>query len=269
MKRTAIVISIASGIGNALAERLVANDWAVGGTVRKLSGHSGTANANNIFTVACDLASPSEIDRACGDIVAQSEEWDALILCPGTLEPIGPFTDVGFQEWENSFAVNFFSQLRIVRHLMGHRNRRNPEGPSIVFFAGGGSNGAPLNYSAYTIAKIALTKMCELLDAENPDCRFTILGPGWVDTKIHQETLRAGKAAGKGYERTQAMISDGEWVPMEKVLDCVEWVLESPREIVGGRNFSVAHDDWKSAELNGKIESDGHMYKLRRYRNDG
>jgi NAD(P)-dependent dehydrogenase (short-subunit alcohol dehydrogenase family) len=142
-------------------------------------------------------------------------------------------------------------------------------GPSIVFFAGGGSNGAPVNYSAYTIAKIALTKMCELLDAENPDCRFSILGPGWVDTKIHQETLRAGHAAGNNFERTQAMIAEGGWVPMEKVLDCVEWVLESPRETVGGRNFSVAHDAWDSPELDGKLNADGNMYKLRRYGNNG
>ncbi len=266
MRRTAIVISIASGIGDALAGRLAAHDWKVGGTLRK---HAVASAETDRFKVACDLDSPIQIDQACRELVDALGEWDALILCPGTLEPIGPFEEVEFQAWEDSFAVNFFGQLRIVRNLLRHKNPRSPKGASVIFFAGGGSNGAPVNYSAYTIAKIALTKMCELLDAENPDCRFTILGPGWVDTKIHQETLRAGKAAGKSLERTEAMISEGGWVPMAKVLDCVEWVLESPRERVGGRNFSVAHDAWSSGDLNERLQSDANMYKLRRHRNDG
>ena len=37
--------------------------------------------------------------------------------------------------------------------------------------------------------------MCELLDAEVPDVKFVILGPGWVRTKIHDAVLQAGKIA--------------------------------------------------------------------------
>ena len=44
--------------------------------------------------------------------------------------------------------------------------------------------------------------MCELLDAEIHDTAFTILGPGWVNTKIHQSTLANKHKAGENYKKT-------------------------------------------------------------------
>jgi len=44
--------------------------------------------------------------------------------------------------------------------------------------AGTGSNSAPKYYSAYTISKIAQTKMTELLDKEFDDIKVSIIGPG-------------------------------------------------------------------------------------------
>ena len=62
--------------------------------------------------------------------------------------------------------------------------------------------------------------MVELLDAEIIDTTFSILGPGWVKTKIHDSTLKAGNAAGKNYEKTIQMLENNgsECYPMEKLL---------------------------------------------------
>jgi NAD(P)-dependent dehydrogenase (short-subunit alcohol dehydrogenase family) len=269
MIKKAILVSITSGIGEALAERLLKNDWHLSGTTRNPALNSKRNFPDLVFVAKCNLDFPDEIDQACEEIISRLEDWDALVLCAGSMEPIGAFNEIDYNDWEKSFRANFFGQLRFVRNLLKFKSTRHKLGPSIIFFAGGGSNGAPLNYSAYTISKIALTKMCELLDAENKDCRFTIIGPGWVDTKIHQETLRAGIAAGTSLEKTKEMLANGKWVPMDNVLDCIEWVLESPKSIVGGRNFSVANDQWQSDDLANKIIDDENMYKLRRFRNEG
>ena len=37
--------------------------------------------------------------------------------------------------------------------------------------------------------------------------------------------------------------------PMEKVIDCCNWILSSDRELVGGRNFSSVFDPWESEEI--------------------
>ena len=216
----------------------------------------------------CNLSSSNSVDIACKEISQKINSWDNLIIAAGVLEPIGTFIDIDFEQWSESLNVNFTNQLRIVHHLLPYRNPKGPHCPQVLFFAGGGTNNATLNYSSYTLSKIGLIKMCELLDAEISDCKFSIIGPGWVKTKIHNKTINNRKTAGLSYEETIRRIENNDFVPMQKVLDCCDWIINSPREIVSGRNFSVANDYWGSEILDEQLKIDKNMYKLRRYGNN-
>ena len=110
--------------------------------------------------------------------------------------------------------------------------------------------------------------MCELMDAEIPDTRISIIGPGWVDTKMHQETLNAGARAGANLDRTKQKLSSDELTPMDTVLDFCDWIVDASSEVVSGRNFSVVFDDWGNPELDQILSADPDMYKLRRSGND-
>ena len=139
---------------------------------------------------------------------------------------------------------------------------------TVIFFAGGGTNNATERYSAYTISKIASIKMCELLDFEFEDTKFSILGPGWVKTKIHNATLEDKVNAGKNYFKTRELISENGMNSMERVIDCCDWVINQPKNIVGGRNFSVVNDNWGSEDLTELLGKNQDLYKLRRLGND-
>jgi NAD(P)-dependent dehydrogenase (short-subunit alcohol dehydrogenase family) len=194
--------------------------------------------------------------------------WDVLLFCPGTMEPIGLFDTVPFSHWKRSVEANFTSQMQVLHNLLSKRNRKFSNGPVVIFFAGGGTNSAPANYSAYTVSKIALIKMVELLDAEISDTRFSIIGPGWVDTKIHRETMRAGVKAGDNYHKTiQKLDNKDGMTSIERIFECCNWMIDSPRDVVSGRNFSVVYDKWGGKELDAKLKADVHMYKLRRHKN--
>ena len=135
----------------------------------------------------------------------------------------------------------------------------------VAFFAGGGTNNPFRNYSAYCLSKILLIKMCELLDDEAGDLKTYILGPGYVRTKIHDETLRAAGQAGDNMEKTRRFLeSDG--TPMDDIFDCLEWCVAQDRSVVGGRNFSVVHDPWRNggAALAESLANDPDKFKLRR-----
>lgn len=267
-RRTAIVVSISSDIGAALADRLRENGWTVAGTFRTASERVRELEESGLTLVRCDLREPAEIDRACEVFRRDLPAWDAVVLCPGTLDPIGPFPEVDFEAWAESITTNFTNQLRFVHNLLPGRNVAAGSEPCILFFAAGGTNSAPTHFSAYTASKIALIKMCELLDAEVPDTRFAILGPGWVRTKIHQETLAAGARAGGSLQQTIDRITEDRWVSMDRVIDCCTWVLDAPRDVVGGRNISVEHDRWGADELAEALRATPSMYKLRRAGND-
>jgi len=268
-KRKAIIVSVTSGIGTALAQRWLSAGWDVSGTFRNESSTLQDLKRQGLTATQCDLESPESISSAIEELKKTSPEWDALILCPATLEPIGRFVEVDFTDWSQSIKTNFTTQLEIVHGMLD--NRRPEKGgtsPCVLFFAAGGTNSSVDRFSAYTVSKIALIKMVELLDTEISDTRFSIIGPGWVDTKIHQETLSAGDQAGPLYERTVKIVSERDFTPMEVVLDCCEWVVNSSREVVSGRNFSVVYDRWGDDELEDMLSLDGNMYKLRRDGND-
>ena len=267
-KQSAIVISISSDIGTAMAKRWLKRGWDVYGTYRTKYRTVDELLDCGVTLFECDLSNLRSVDHTCLELNELSLNWDILVLATGTQEPIGLFTDCDFDEWANSIQVNFTNQLRIVKRLIPARNMDNILGPCVLFFAGGGTNTATVNYSAYTISKIALIKMCELLDAEIPDVRFTIVGPGWVRTKIHQETLEAGELAGENYEKTNYKLNSDKLTPMNDVLDCCEWLISSPREVVSGRNFSASFDKWEIKELSEKLMRDSDMYKLRRCGNE-
>ena len=264
----AIIISISSDIGTAMAKRWVSRGWQVMGTYRTETSSIKDLSDSSIKLIQCNLLDDGSVKSACKILREMCYQWDILVISAGTQDPIGPFKKTDFDSWVASVNINFINQLRIVHELLPTRNRMNLLGPCVLFFAGGGTNNATINYSAYTISKIALIKMCELLDAEIPDTRFVIVGPGWVKTKIHDSTLRAGERAGANYQRTIDQLSSNESTPIDRILDCCDWLVDTPRELISGRNFSVVFDRCGTEELERRLAQEPNMYKLRRYGND-
>jgi NAD(P)-dependent dehydrogenase (short-subunit alcohol dehydrogenase family) len=263
-----IVIGASSDIGYALSSHWLSLGHKVVGTYRVHSEQINQLEAAGGELFECDFSVDSSVDTAAKQILASIENWEVLSLLPGTMMPIQPFEECDFNQWVDSFQVNFLNQIRMLHGLLPGRSNSTEHGALILLCAGGGSNSAPKNLSAYTASKIALTKMCELLDAEISDIRSVIVGPGWVKTRIHQEMISAGDLAGEAYHRTLERFDADNFVPMAQVLACIDWLNSQPREIVGGRNFSVPHDLWGSQAMIDKLNSNINMYKLRRHFNE-
>ena len=207
MTKKRVIVSIASDIGLALAENWAKEGFQIKGTYRTFSQELANLQQkyNNIECVELDLS--RELDRQSGfnKFIRMGDNWDTLVFATGTQDPIGNFDKVKFDDWKNSINVNFISQLHILHSFLLERDQSKMK--SVIFFAGGGTNNATLAYSAYTLSKIGLIKASELFDAEVGDCKFSILGPGWVKTKIHRSTLAVGKEmAGENFERTQKIV---------------------------------------------------------------
>ena len=266
MKQNRIILSISSDIGFALANDWIEKGYNVSGTYRNYSDKCKDLELMGVELIECDLENLVSTEDAISNFI-KKEGWDVLVLAAGTQDPVSSFEDCKFNQWENSIMANFTGQLRFLHGMLPNRNIKKNLTPSVLFFAGGGTNNATLNYSAYTISKIASIKMCELLDAEILDTSFTILGPGWVKTKIHQSTISAKEKAGNNYSKTLEMFENDNFFAMSEVVACCEWIINSKRELVGGRNFSAVFDPWRSEKINIIAENDDY-YKLRRFGNN-
>lgn len=265
MKRLkVIVLAASSDIGAHLAEYQLRRGAEVIGTYRSSSLRSADLEAAGVRLFRVDINSDSDVKSFADKLKASGFRWDTLICAPGLLDPIGPFFSTNFDDWENSVITNSLAQLRVLHAINGMRDHNKLS--KVIFFAGGGTNGPFDNYSAYCIGKLALIKMTELLDSECPDLQVSIIGTGWVNTKIHHQTLAAGDAAGPNFDKTRQFVSSDSkhGASLESVAECVDWCLTAPRNAVGGRNFSLVHDDWRSSNFIQALIKNQNSYKLRR-----
>lgn len=262
----AVIAGISSGIGTAIADHLLDEGWSVVGTSRR--GLPELLSGRGVGLVTCNFLHASSVDAATQEIVDSLAAWDALIMAPGTMSPIGRFPEVDINDWSRSLDINLVHQLRFVHRLLGHARTTPAMPPKCIFFAGGGTNSAPVAFSAYVLSKVALIKAAEILDAEIPDVAFTTVGPGWVRTDIHHETLAADLAPHAVVEETRRRLEVDDFVEMVDVVSTIGWLLAQSKQVVGGRNFSVVGDPIAEPGFADFISADPSLYKLRRWGND-
>lgn len=263
--RTVFILGGSADIGRALAERYLSAGCTVALTYRAHQSVADLTGRPNLTMIKCDVASSSSIEQAAREFADLGLKWDLFLSSVGTMEPIGPFFDTAFADWERSLTINAMGQLHVLHAL--YPLRRTATTVDVMFFAGGGTNNPFTNYSAYAASKILLIKMAELLDDEAPDLNIFVIGPGYVRTKIHDETLRSAERAGRNREKTLSFLKSGEeGTSYDDIFRCIEWCCAQGRPIAGGRNVSVVHDPWRDGgtALASALAKDIDLYKLRR-----
>ncbi len=265
--RVVLIVSISSDIGSQLALHYLRNGATVCGTYRN-EVPASLLRHERLHTVCCNVTSAQSIAALTELLESLELKWNIFISCVGQLAPIGRFSECNFEEWNLSVETNSLAQLRALHAVYPFRSRQGFN--HAVFFAGGGTNGPFHNYSAYCLGKIALIKMCELLDDEEEKLNPFVVGTGWVNTKIHGQTLAAGDSAGTNLATTQAFVADpAKGTSYQDIIAMIDWGIQQGKSVVGGRNFSVVHDGWRAGgdQLAAELRNDSQMYKLRRLGN--
>jgi short-subunit dehydrogenase len=261
-KKARVILSVSSDIGSELAYKWLREKRTVIGTYRILN-----KNVENLKKLGCklykvDFSNKNQVSNFSFSI--KKYNITKLLSAVGSQEPIGKLIDVDFNQWEKSITINAINQIRCIVEIY----RKNKKELKVVLFAGGGTNNATESYSAYTLSKIMLIKFAELISFEEKNICCSILGPGWVKTKIHKATLKDKKAANKNWGKTIKKLNSDECAPMHKVIECIEWMFQQKKNILGGRNISLVYDNWGSTKLQKLLKSDKNIYKLRRHKNE-
>lgn len=254
--------SITSDIGIALAKRYVADGCTVAGTYRskKLLPQLEEIPEERLFF--CDFSDCDSINNSVEAFKKTGLKWDTLIFLAAMPQPLSAFFECDFDVWSTAMHVNAIEQLRTL-HAM-YPFRAGGRDCNVVFFSGPGTNNAVQNFSAAAVSKHVLLKMCELLDAENPDLNAFIVGPGWTRTKTHDEILADPSVSDEKKRETEAFLVGQQGTSMDDIYRSIEWLCSKGRKVAGGRNFSVVHDPWGTEELARQLAIDNEMYKMRR-----
>lgn len=250
--KKALIIGVTSEIGVGVKRHLEEDGWQVYGTSSKYFSNE---------VAQLDLSDSPHV-KSFASKVYRYRDWSLLCFFAGTMEPIGPFLDTDFESWEKNFRINVLSQIEILKMLWPYRSK--VEELNICFLAGGGTNSSFDNYSAYCLSKITLIKFVELIASENKDAKIFIIGPGFMKTKIHEQTIKAGKKSGTNLDKTMSFM-EKPGTSISRLYDHIKWCIAQPKEVISGRNFSTVHDPWDSDnELSSLLSQNPNVFKLRR-----
>lgn len=163
--------------------------------------------AGSIAVASGDVGSESDVAKVFSFLEERFGSCDGLIHAAGIYGPIGRITDLDASAWAETIRVNLLGTFLVTREAA----RRMKSGGRIVLFSGGGGGSAFPNYSAYASSKAAVVRFTETVAQElAPSIDVNCVAPGFVATRLHEQTLAAGERAGAEFlAKTRDAIASG------------------------------------------------------------
>lgn len=191
--KVAVVTGGISGIGRAVAARLVAEGARLAIWDRDAAALAGAAAAFGVpvHTEALDLVDAGAVQRAADATAAALGGIDILVASAGITGPNGPSWEYPLADWSRVMAVNvdgvYFCNRAVVPIM-----RRTGYGRIVNIASIAGKEGNPnaVAYSASKAAVIGLTKSIgkELTDTQ---IRVNCVAPAAVQTPIFEQMSEA------------------------------------------------------------------------------
>lgn len=190
---------------------------------------------------------------------------NGLVNCAGVYGPIGKITEIDVKDFEKTIKINFLGTVYLCA-IIGSRLTPNTR-KKIINFSGGGAASPFPNYSAYATSKVAIVRLTENISIELEGEEFDIncIAPGFVVTRLHQNTLSAGpKKSGEAFfENTKQQIEKGGVSP-DIAADLSVFLLSEKSNGINGKFISAPWDPWRDKKFQNKLLSDRDFASLRR-----
>lgn len=184
--QTAIVTGAATGIGEAIAERLSLS----GATVAIVDLNLREAEAvaarlgRGAFAVHADVSSAESVTKAVAQVLERTGRIDILVNNAGIAGPAAPLWEQTDEAWEKAIAVNLSGVFYFCRAVLPHmRSRKYGRVVNIASIAGKEGNPRMVPYSATKAGVIGLTKSLGKEVATEGIC-VNAVSPAVVQTRI-------------------------------------------------------------------------------------
>jgi 3-oxoacyl-[acyl-carrier protein] reductase len=262
-----VLTGSSSGIGRALAERLLGDGHLVWGLARSDQADFAAKHAGKFFATKCDVANWTEVESAAKAVAAAWPNIDGLITCAGLQGEIGRALAADPEKWSATVRANLdgtFFALRAFDALLGRASRR----AKVVCFSGGGATKPRAHFSAYGVAKTGVVRLVETIAEEEKSRALDInaLAPGAINTRLTDEVLALGPAVvGEAeFAAAQKQKKSSGNMALAKALDCVEWLLSPASDGISGRLISAPWDPWKNLSVHSADLATSDIFTLRR-----
>ncbi len=172
--KTTLIIGASSGIGKALANKLVKERESVISISRNLPDASFSHYYQH------DILSDEDLPKIEGTI-------DGLVYCPGSIN-LKPFRALKQQDFENDFKLNVLGAIKAIQAY--NANLQLSKNASIVLFSTVAvQTGMPF-HSSVAISKGAIEGLTKALAAEfSPKIRVNCVAPSLTNTPMAEKLI--------------------------------------------------------------------------------
>jgi NAD(P)-dependent dehydrogenase (short-subunit alcohol dehydrogenase family) len=238
-----IVTGTSRGIGAAITRRLIATGATVVAVARSLiEPHMAgpQPEAGYLHPLQADVADPSACRHIVQATIQAHGRLDALVNNAGTLDPVARIAEADPDLWRHNLAVNLLGPFYLCRAAIPHLRKARGR---IVNISSGAARKAIQGWSAYCVAKAALTHFTRQLANEEPDITAVALRPGVVDTAMQALIRRDGPQAMSAEKSAyfQDLKDRGALLAPDVPARAAAWLaLHAPASLSGA---FVDHDD--------------------------
>lgn len=255
--RRVLVTGGSMGIGRAVAQRLAA-----GGAELVLVARGAAALEEATAALPGSGHSWHALDVSDEEAWARVglDELAGLVCAAAVMQPIGAIGEYAPSEFRRTLEINVLGTLLAVHHCLSAL--RSGAG-AIVTFGGGGATGPLPRFDAYAASKAAVARLSENLAVPLAPVPINCVAPGFVATRLHEQTLAAGpEAAGADfYARTRREVEQGGF-PAEETAELVDVLLSGVP--FTGRLISAQWDSWRDEDFRRRLAEDPNLCTVRR-----
>ena len=271
--RVAIVTGSGRGIGRAIALAMAEQGADVVVAARTLAELEGTAAeieslGRRALIVQADVSREQEVKAMVHDALGEFGRIDILVNNAGIQGPIGPLAQVDAEEWLRCIRINLggvFLCCQAVLPIMIDQGAGK-----IINLSGGGATSPRPFFSAYAASKTAIVRLTETLaeEVKQHNIQVNAIAPGVVTTRMTEQVLAAGSAAGEEtLARTRRQKETGGVTP-EAAAALAVFLASDESDGLTGRLISAVWDDWRSLASCPEAVMATDLYTLRRITRD-
>ncbi|SEK13731.1 SDR family oxidoreductase [Paraburkholderia diazotrophica] len=217
--QTALVTGASSGIGRAIAQRLIKDGLRVYALGRDAKALDALATGCNVTPIAIDLQDTTPLHD-----LFERVEIDVVVNNAGLLPAIARFGESDLADIDRMIDINLRAPLRLAHMALAGMIKRKR---GHLFFVGSSAGRFPHpNTAVYGATKAGISMFCDSLrcDLLGTKVRVTEVAPGRVQTSLYRTALGAESANEKLYDAYRS-------IQPENIAELIATALSLPEAV--------------------------------------
>jgi NAD(P)-dependent dehydrogenase (short-subunit alcohol dehydrogenase family) len=231
--RVAVVTGAGSGIGRAVARRLLEEGWNVALAGRRAAplAESAEGFADRALLVAADVSAADDVERLFAEVTRRWGRVDVLFNNAGTFGPSGDVSEISPADWEAVVGVNLTGSFLCAAAAFRAMKSQSPQGGRIINNGSISAHTPRPKSVAYTATKHAITGLTKSIELDGRPYGITC---GQIDIGNTRTEIMTALGVGQGALQADGSRRIEPTFPVEEAANAVVLMASLPPEATIG-----------------------------------